>query len=205
MEIDALIRELLGRLGDGDEAAQDRLFEVLYGELHALAHRVRRSRRADGDMRTTELVGALFLKLRAAGTVRLNDTNHFYSLAALMMRQALADEAERLLADKRGGGVQPVTLDDERLAGDSAHERALEVIALEGAVRRLDRERPELGRTVGLRYFLECTIEEAAQIMNCSPRTIVRHDAEARGLLRSYLDPDGDSRSGSEPPPVVPR
>ena len=111
----------------------------------------------------------------------------------------------RLLADKRGGGVQPVTLDDERLAGDSAHERALEVIALEGAVRRLDRERPELGQTVGLRYFMECTIEEAAQIMNCSPRTIVRYHAEARGLLRSYLDPDGDSRSGSEEFPAVPR
>ena len=205
MEIDALIRELLGRLGDGDEAAQDRLMEVLYAELHALAHRVRRSRRSDGDMRTTALVGALFLKLRAAGTVRLNDTNHFYSLAALMMRQALADEAERLLADKRGGGMQPVTLDDARLIGDSAYERAVEVIALEGAVRRLDRERPELGRTVGLRYFLECTIEEAAQIMNCSARTIVRYDAEARGLLRTYLEPDEDSRGESERRPVLPR
>jgi RNA polymerase sigma factor (TIGR02999 family) len=196
MEIDDRIRELLHRLGNGDEAAQDRLFEMLYAELHELAHRVRQQRAPEGEFRTTELIGAIFLKLRIAGTVRLNDANHFFSLAALLMRQALADEAARVLAGKRGGGAPHVTLDEERIADDD-HERAIEVMEMEEAVKWLERSHPELARAVELRFYLECTIKETAQIMGRSARTIVRYDAEARGRLREFLGGDLTGADGT--------
>jgi RNA polymerase sigma factor (TIGR02999 family) len=197
MDIDETVHDLLSRLSAGDRTAQDILFEALYGELHALAHLVRRKKASGESMRTTELVHATYLKLCAAGTVQLNDANHFYSLAARMMRQVLTDEAARLITAKRGGGATHVTLETARI-DDRNHERALEMIALDEGLRRLADKHPHLAHVIELRFFLESTVEEAAVIMKCANRTITRYDADARKLLREIMD----GGAGEE---VVPR
>jgi RNA polymerase sigma factor (TIGR02999 family) len=93
------------------EAAPERLFELLYDQLHGLAGRVRHGR-AGATMSTTALVHEAYIKLASAGEVDLQSRLHFFRLAARAMRQVLVDAARRKVAEKRGGDVVSVTFDD---------------------------------------------------------------------------------------------
>ena len=132
----------------------------------------------DITLNTTALVHETYLKLRdhvAATTT----SAQFFTLVARAMRQILVDYARRNAAEKRGGG-RAVTLDDDAVANP---DRADELLALDEALEQLQALDPRLVQTVELRFFAGLSVEEAAETLGVSPRTVKRDWQRARAFL----------------------
>jgi RNA polymerase sigma factor (TIGR02999 family) len=165
-----------------EPGAGDRVFAVLYEELHELAHRhIRRSRPGE-TLCTTALVHEAYLKLAPRATV--NDRRHFFALASRAMRQILVDEARRHQSEKRGGGLEITTLDEGRT---SAGAVAAEILALEEALARLSRANERLGQVVELRFFGGLSVDETAEALGASSATVKRDWRAARAFLAEAL------------------
>lgn len=178
------ITELFAALRAGNASSLDRLFELLYVELHARAHRQISSGSGGGTLNTTALVHEAYLKLSGAQRLTFADRAHFFRVAARVMRQVVVDRARERLAVKRGGEARRVELDPEALAVEtSAHE----FVALDEALNRLEREDEELARIVDLRFFGGLSVEETAGILELSERTVKRRWRTARALLQQEL------------------
>jgi RNA polymerase sigma factor (TIGR02999 family) len=178
------LTRLLVSWREGEDGASDRVFSLVYDQLRELAHR-QVSRQGSGEtLRTTALVHEAYLKLVRGGS-RANDRHHFYALAARAMRQILVDHARGRAAVKRGGGLWITTLDGD----EAADPRALDVLALDDALKRLARLDERLGRLVELRYFGGLSIEETAAVMTLSPGTVKRDWRTARAFLFDALHP----------------
>lgn len=177
--------ELLDAAGRGDDAAQGRLFALLYEELRRCAHR---QRGVGETLSTTALVHETYVKLVAADTLRLESRRHFMALAARAMRQVLVDHARRAGADKRGGGAALVTLDDRM--PDTPPE-ACEVLALDHALAELERVDARAARVVQLHFFGGLTFIAIAELEGLNERTIKRDWQAARLVLASAIGPAG--------------
>jgi RNA polymerase sigma factor (TIGR02999 family) len=176
--------ELLDAAGRGDEAAQGRLFTLLYEELRRCAHRQLGGR--GETLSTTALVHETFVKLVAADTLRLESRRHFMALAARAMRQVLVDHARRAGADKRGGGAAFVTLDDRV---PDAPPEACEVLALDRALAELERVDARAARVVQLHFFGGLSFLSIAELEGLNERTIKRDWQAARLVLASAIGP----------------
>ena len=176
--------ELLDAAGRGDEAAQGRLFTLLYDELRRCAHRQLGGR--GETLSTTALVHETFVKLVAADTLRLESRRHFMALAARAMRQVLVDHARRAGADKRGGDAVFVTLDDRV---PDAPPEASEVLALDRALAELERIHARAARVVQLHFFGGLSFISIAELEGLNERTIKRDWQAARLLLASAIGP----------------
>lgn len=176
--------ELLDAVGRGDEAAQNRLFTLLYDELRRCAHR---QLGGGGEtLSTTALVHETYVKLIAADTLQLQSRQHFMALAARAMRQVLVDQARRVGADKRGGNAAFVTL-DERLP--DAPSEAFEVLALDRALSELEKIDERAARVVQLHFFGGLTFAAIAELEGLNERTIKRDWQAARLMLASSIGP----------------
>jgi RNA polymerase sigma factor (TIGR02999 family) len=123
--------------------------------------------------------------------MQLNDREHFFALAARAMRQLIVDHARQRCAAKRGGGVEPETLDGiEQHVGESADADRL--IGLDQALVRLAAYDPQLVALVEMRFFAGLELEEIASLTNRSERSLKRDWRKARAILHANLDPDGD-------------
>jgi RNA polymerase sigma-70 factor (ECF subfamily) len=181
-EITRVLQELSGR-EMADPAARDRLLEAVYPELHRIASAQMRREREGHTLQPTALVNEAYLKLVDQTLVDWKDRAHFLGIAARAMRQILVDHARRHAADKRGGGVRPVTLDDS-LDGSSSQ---LEVIALHEALEAFAEVDERAARGVELRVFGGLTVEETALILDVSKRTVDSDWAMARLWLARAL------------------
>lgn len=167
-----------------DDAAL--LVEVLYADLRRLAHNLRsRSGAASETLRTTALVNEAYLRLARQG--RFRERGHFLATAALAMRQVLVGHARQRLADKRGGGQAAVPID---LVQDILGASESRVVALDDALRDLEREHPRLARVVECRYFAGYTDTETAEALAVTDRTVQRDWAKAKALLYEALGSD---------------
>ena len=110
----------------------------------------------------------------------MQDRHHFFALAAKAMRQLVVDHARRRAAEKRGGDVRTIALDDLQVA---VNERAEEMLALDETLERLAALDETLSRVVELRYFAGLSVEETADALDCSPRTVKREWRKARAFL----------------------
>lgn len=164
-------------------AAPERLFELLYDQLHRLAGRVRLGR-GGATMSTTALVHEAYIKLASAGEVDLQSRLHFFRLAARAMRQILVDAARRQLAEKRGGEIVPVTFDEALHGGPM---RVSTFLALDAAIDRLAELDPRASQVVECRFFAGLTVEETAAALDISPRTVKRDWRVARALLTTEM------------------
>jgi RNA polymerase sigma factor (TIGR02999 family) len=173
------ITGLLAALRDGDRTALDRLFPLVYQELHARAHHQLARRRPGDTLSTTALVHEAYLKLTDSAHQTYEDRVHFFAVASRAMRQILVDYARRMTAAKRGGGLA-VSLDPDQL-GDPG--RAEELVALDEALTRLEGLDERLARTVEMRFFGGLSVEEAADALGVSPRTVKRDWRKARAFL----------------------
>lgn len=183
------ITELLVDLRSGDRAALDRLFDLVYQDLHLRAHRQLGGRSPGGTLDTTALVHETYLKLSDASQLELEDRRHFFAVAARAMRQIAVDHARRSLAQKRGGGAAMVTLDPSRLAAD--HEDVpTDIVALDRALGELTALDERLARTVELRFFAGLSVEETAELLGVSERTVKRDWRKARAFLYDALQGD---------------
>jgi RNA polymerase sigma factor (TIGR02999 family) len=179
------ISEVLDRLHDGDREAFDELVQLVYAELRRIARRQRRlDFRHTPTIATTALVNEAYLRLVRQDGKHYAHRGHFLAVAATAMRQIVIDEARARLRDKRGGGQQPVTLDNQEIRIDSQAEL---LIALNEALDRLDRRNPRLRQVVECRFFAGLTEEETAQALGVNPRTIRRDWAKARAFLGAEL------------------
>jgi RNA polymerase sigma factor (TIGR02999 family) len=178
------ITDILLHLRVGDPAAMDRLFPLVYDQLRRMAHRAMGSEHPDHTLGTTGLVHEAYLKLVDQTRVDWRDRAHFFAVAALAMRRILVDYARRHRREKRGGGRDPVSLDEGAV---SLEERADNLVALDEALTRLGELSPRLSRVVECRFFGGLTEEEIAEALGVTTRTVKRDWAKARGWLYQEL------------------
>ncbi|HEU4477296.1 MAG TPA: ECF-type sigma factor, partial [Pyrinomonadaceae bacterium] len=123
-----------------------------------------------------------YLKLLGQGQFEWHNRAHFFAVCAQIMRHILIDHARAHAREKRGGGAIRVSLHDAD-AAVMAGEKAEHLIALEDALRSLERVDPQKGRIVELRYFGGLSIEETAEVLNISPRTVRREWQRSKAWL----------------------
>ena len=182
------ITELLRAAEGGDRGALDRLFGMVYSELRQLARRQLHVTPVHHTLSTTALVHEAYLKLSADARWSTRDRSHFFALAARAMRHILIDHARRRTRRKRGGSETPLSLDDAQIP---VNDRGEELLALDEALERLAAVDPELARLVEWRFFAGLSVEEVAQILAVSDRTVKRQWRAARAFLYQELASQG--------------
>jgi RNA polymerase sigma factor (TIGR02999 family) len=178
------ITVLLQRLRDGDRSVIDALMPVVYGHLKSLAHRQLRGERAGHTLNTTALVHEAYLKLVGQVEVEWQNRVHFLAVAAQAMRRRLVDYARARLAEKRGGGVAVITLNEE-LHGEYAQPE--ELVALDEALTRLKALDGRQAAVVEYHFFGGLTHQEIAEVMGMSEPTVRRDWRAARAWLGVQL------------------
>jgi RNA polymerase sigma factor (TIGR02999 family) len=177
------ITRLLADLRHGDEAAFDRLFNVVYEELRRRAHyQLRESK--DATLMTTDLVHEAYLKLAGSASSDWEDRRHFYRVAARAMRQIVVDRARKHLTVKRGGGGAILDIDRVSIP---VHDASEQLVAMDRALVRLEQESARAARVIELTYFVGLSIEEAAHTLDSSARTVKRLRQFGRAFLHRHL------------------
>ncbi len=164
------ITRMLLSWNDGDPQSREELMAAVYGELRKLASSYLRREGAAG-MQATTLVHDAYLRLVHQRAVRWQNRAHFYGIAAQQMRRILVDRAREHLAQKRGAGVQKLSLDE---ALTLSEERSPELVALDDALESLAREDGQLARIIEQSYFAGMTHEEVAEVEGISVPTVTR-------------------------------
>jgi len=178
------ITQMLMAWSRGDPAALDRLMPVVYGELRRLAEHHLRRERPGHTLQPTALVHEAYLRLVRPPEVGWQGRAHFFGLAARAMREIVIDHARRHQAQKREAGRRPVALEEVL---EWSADRAADLVALDDALRSLARLDPEKSRLVELRFFGGLSMEEIAEVMGWSPRTVYREWRTARAWLQSQV------------------
>lgn len=178
---------LLRASSGGDRAALDRLLPLVYDELRRVAKARMRSERAGHTLQTTALVHEAYLDLARLNRIDYKNRAHFFALAARAMRNVLADYAVRRGAAKRGGGDQPVPLDEAPLVELAGPGPSVDLLALRQALDRLEALEPRHVRVVECRLLAGLSIEETAEALGVSAATVSRDQALARAWLNREL------------------
>ena len=178
------ITRALADLDKGDRTAIDRVLPLIYAELRALAGSYFNRQRADHTLQPTALVHEAFLRLLGKTNPGWNSRKHFFDVAAMAMRQLLTDHARRHDAAKRGGNWAKVTLGD--IAGGSSLID-LDLVALDEALTKLKTLDERQCRIVELRFLAGLTVDETAEVLDISPRTVKLDWHMAKSWLRRQL------------------
>jgi RNA polymerase sigma factor (TIGR02999 family) len=182
------VTELLRAWGDGDEAALERLTPLVEAELRRLARSYMRRERHGHTLQTTALVNEAFLRLTEARRVRWQDRAHFLAISARLMRRVLVDHARSRGYQKRGGGAERVSLDEEVVASPGTD---VDVVALDRALDALAAVDERKSRVIELRFFGGLSVEESAEVLGVSTDTVKRDWRLAKLWLLRELEGDG--------------
>ena len=178
------VSQLLHEWNEGRAEARDRLVDLVYRPLRALAEYHLNGERTAHTLQPTALVHELYLRLVDQRRVDWRDRAHFFGVAAQVMRHILVDHARRKKSQKRGGPQLPLTIENSL---DVCEEQNLDIVALDLALDELAAIFPQQARLVELRFYGGLTIDEAAEAMETSPATVSREWAMARAWLRRAL------------------
>jgi RNA polymerase sigma factor (TIGR02999 family) len=178
------ITQLLKRWSAGDQKAFQEVFTLTWHDLHAIATGYLQRRGSNGTLQATALVNELYIKLAQVRGAALNDRRHFYTFSAQLMRMILIDHVRRSQAQKRPGAVMRVPLHDEMAWIDAAGE---DLISLNGALDELEELDERKVRVIELRFFLGCTNEETADLLDVSRATVDRDLDFAKAWLYRRL------------------
>lgn len=184
---DVPLTHLLALAAQGERDALDRVFAVLYPELRKIARGRLHMQHDDGHLGTTTLVHETFLKLVDTAQLVLADRKHFFTYAAKTMRNIIIDFARERLAERRGGGLAPVTLDTDLAGRLAAPEAETSLVRINDALLALEAVDPELARIVEMRYFAGYSEIEIAELLGSSERTVRRQWDKARAFLLATL------------------
>jgi RNA polymerase sigma factor (TIGR02999 family) len=178
------ITVLLARWEQGEPGAVEALAPLVYDQLHAIAEAYLHKERPDHTLQPTAVVSEVFVDLLRLRRLSLKDRAHFFTFAAQLTRRVLIDFARKTKSEKRGGGWQRAPLDAELawLGGESA-----ESLDLSQALNDLAEFDPIKTRMVELHYFLGCTVEETAEVLGISSRTVERSLHFSLAWLRRRL------------------
>ena len=166
-------------------AAVGLLLPIVYNELRRLAASYLRHERVDHTLQPTALVHEAYLKLIDQTRTNWQSRAHFFAVAANVMRRILIDHARLHNAGKRGAEYQKLQLDTNI---DRAVEMRSELIALDEALKELEKLAPEQAKLVELRFFGGLTFEETAEVLGVSLRTVKRHWRLVRAWLYGKLN-----------------
>jgi RNA polymerase sigma factor (TIGR02999 family) len=177
------LEPLLEAWSTQDPAVRERLIPLVYAELRRLAQHYMRGERHNHTLQPTALVNEMYMRLANIDRMQWRDRAHFIATAATLMRRILVDHARATGRGKRGGGVS-VTSFDEQVIGT---ERAVDVLALDDALRSLAQLDPRQSQVVELRFFGGLSIEETAEALSLSPATVKREWTMAKAWLHDQL------------------
>jgi RNA polymerase sigma-70 factor, ECF subfamily len=178
------VTRLLREMGHGDKEAINRLLPLVYEELRRLAQGYFRRERGEHTLQATALVHEAYIRL-VDQRAPMESRGHFLALAATQMRRVLLDYARQHAAERRGGGAKRVLLEDTvAICGP----RPVDMIALDAALVKLSALDPGQAQLVELRFFTGLSVEETAEVLQISPRTVKRSWSSARALLRREME-----------------
>jgi RNA polymerase sigma factor (TIGR02999 family) len=181
------ITTLLGAWAGGDEAALKRLMPLVHDELRRMARRYMRNEAPGNTLQTNALVNEAYLKLLGAQNLPWQDRAHFFAVSAQIMRRILVDAARARGADKRGGEFAKVVLNESI---DGLPEKEGQLIALDEALKALAKFDERKARVVEMKFFGGMSVEETAEVLKVSPRSVMRDWNLARAwLLREMSRP----------------
>jgi RNA polymerase sigma factor (TIGR02999 family) len=176
---------LLTSVEAGDAEAVDQLVPLVYEELRRMARHQRAREGRPPTLHTTELVHEAYMRMAGDARVTTRGRAYFMGAAAQAMRRVIIDGARRRTSGKRGGDFLQVTLGED-VAAVNAY--ASELLDLDRALTALEGENPRLARTVECRFFGGLTVDETAEALEVSPRTVKSDWALARAWLFDALD-----------------
>ena len=199
------VTALLRAWASGDPEAGERLLPVVYRELRRQAAGYLRRERRDHTLPATALVHEAYLRL-VGERAPWENRNHFFGVAARVMRQVLVDHARRHGAAKRGGAWTRVSLEGAEGASRTP-ERSIDLVALDRALEELAAIDAGKARVVELRYFAGLSLEETAETLGVSPSTVTREWRMARAWLRRWIvaEEAGAQAKRTRRPPARPR
>lgn len=181
---------LLSELSRGNQEAGEKLVPLVYEELKRLAKSYMRRERPDHTLQATALVNEAYLKLVKQNAVNWQGRSHFFGIAAQLMRRILIDHARGHLREKRGGAKEVLPLNEALVFSP---ERSEELVKLDEALERLSKIDARQSRIVELRFFGGLSVEEAAEFLGISPKTVKRDWSVAKAWLHGELrQTDGD-------------
>lgn len=178
------ITQLLMAWQRGDQSALEQLMPLVEKELRRLASGFMRKESKGHLLQTTALVNEAFLKLVNQTQAQWQNRNQFFAIAATCMRRVLLDHARAQERGKRGGGAEHIALSD---APPLSEEKAAEIVALDEALRELEKQDARKSRIVELRYFGGYTVEEVAEILGVPKTTVEREWSMARAWIQREL------------------
>lgn len=187
------VTQLLRQWSDGDGQAFERLIPLVYDDLRHLARRHLRGERSGHTLQSTGLVHEAFLRLSRESEMQWKSRSQLFALVSKLMRHILVDHARARQAGKRGGGEIAVSLEDlHEVATDwdpsmQGSELALDILALDQCLQRLERLDPQQNQVVELRYFGGLSIDETAETLGISAATVKREWVTARAWLLREL------------------
>jgi len=178
------VTDLLTKFTTGDSAAADEVIPLVYEELRRLAAHYMAREQPGHALQTTALVHEAYLRLVDQRQSNWRNRAHFYGAAAQVMRRILVDHARARQAEKRGGDAEHLTLDEALTFSDSQSE---ELVRLDEALARLARLDARQSRVIELRFFAGLSVEETAEVIGVSPKTVKRDWSVARAWLHREL------------------
>ena len=181
---------LLTRVSQGDAAAGERLFPLVYSELRRLAQHFMVSERADHTLSATALVHEVYLKLIVQKSARWQDKAHFLAVAAQAMRRVLVDHArgharEVEIVPARTGGRSTLDLTRSAVLARTPNE---DLLALDEALKKLEGLDPRQAKIVECFYFGGLSVDQTAEVVGVSARTVDDELSHARAWLKKRLD-----------------
>jgi RNA polymerase sigma factor (TIGR02999 family) len=174
------ITQLLLAWSDGDQSALEKLVPLVHRELHRLAKTYMSRERLGHTLQTTALLNEAYLRLVNVKQVNVQNRAQFFGLSARIMRNILVDFARSRSRLADGREPRHVSLDE---ALTISSERSPDLVALDEALDALTRIDPRQGRIVELRFFGGLSVEETAEALGISRRTVVREWNSARAWL----------------------
>jgi RNA polymerase sigma factor (TIGR02999 family) len=181
------VTRLLHELEGGNRTVINELFPLVYDELRARARRQRKKWQGDHTLNTTALVHEAYLKLVDQSQAEWSSRSHFLGVAAKAMRHILIDYAKHRKADKRGGDVPKLSLEEMKVAMNDGpvfnDARTDALIELDGVLSRLEAVNPRQSQIVECRFFGQMSIAETAEALGLAPATVKRGWAVAQAWL----------------------
>lgn len=177
------VTDWLNAWNEGDSAAFEELVDLVYLELKQMAGRALNRERANHTLQATALVHEVYLRMLAQNRIQWQNRAQFLGVAGGLMRRILVDHARRRIAEKRDGGVRVTLLDPV----SPSNSRFLDLLLLDEALSRLQLRDPRQAKVVELRYFAGLKIDETADVLEVSVRTIKREWTMARAWLRREM------------------
>ena len=182
------VTQLLINWSKGDQAALEKLVPLVHSELRRLARRYLGRENPGHTLQTSALINEAYIRLIGHEQVQWQNRSHFFAVAAQVMRHILVDHARAHLYAKRGGGARHISLDGvEVITG----QRAAELVALDDALSILATLDSRKGQIIELRFFGGLTIEETAEALNISAKTVTREWRSAKAWLHQQMSKSG--------------